>query len=60
MLLIPFSFIWVFKISKKCLFAYFAFFNWVFLKMLNLSSFGHIHSRMEATFSFDFKDVYSR
>ena len=24
------NFNWVFKISKKCLFAYFAFFNWVF------------------------------
>ena len=44
MLLTPFSFLlgisnfnWIFKISKKCLFGYFAFFNWIFSSMLKLS-----------------------
>ena len=59
------NFNWVFKISKTGLFAYFAFFNWVFLYMLKLSMIlqfvlRHIHSRMEATFSLDFRHVYSR
>ena len=30
------NFNWVFKISKKCLFAYFVIFNWVFWLMLKL------------------------
>ena len=71
MLLTPFfihlgisNFKCVFKISKKCFFAYFAFFNWVFsvdVKTFHdfTVCFRHIHSRMEATFSFNFKDVYS-
>ena len=50
-----FKFNWVLKISKKemliCVFCFFQLGIFV--------CFRRIHSRMEATFSFDFKDVFS-
>ena len=71
MLLTPFSFIWVFQIligySKFLRNAYlriFIFFNRYFRDVKTFHDFTvcfrHIHSQMEATFSFDFRDVYSR
>ena len=67
MLLTPFSLIWVFQI----LIGYSTFLRYAYLCILLCLivdvktfhdftvCFRHIHSRMEATFSFDFIDVYS-
>ena len=67
MLLTPFSFIWLFQILngyskflRNAQLRILFFFNWIFSKMLKLSMISHILSCMEATFSFDFRDVYSR
>ena len=59
------NFNWVFIISKECLFAYFPLFQLgIFVGVKTFHDltvcFRRVHSRMEATFSFDFRDVYSR
>ena len=71
MLLTPSSFIWVFQIligySKFlemliCVFCFFQLGIFVDVKIFHdiTVRFRHIHSRMEATLGFDFRDVYSR